>query len=360
MGWVAPSGWCCSRSSTLRIFHSPAQSCRADCTRLYRFGLQPTISRWGVSDTVVKSAALIVQEGILKVIFSLTPLYLATNFKGLGWSLAGSLRMAGIPAVLYGAQNLLTMAAYQNVDAITFNILNQSKLVWTAVFLRTLLGIRLAWNETVALILIMSTTVLVGTDPAKISKASGAARGSENFGLGVVCTLAGSMLSGLSSTLIQYNLQNLKRNSYLMSAELGAYTCLTLCVKVAVEAVLGVGDGAKLASRPFFEGFTQSTWVPLTVSALGGIVVGQVTRHMGGLGKAYGILAGLIVSSLVSVSEITWRLAVAAPLVAAAFWLRFVYPQRDKRSQRPGKAPESQVQLRRSPRLRAKRGRAGQ
>jgi hypothetical protein len=44
-----------------------------------------------------------------------------------GWTLSSSLLLAGLPAILYATQGVLTYLGYQNTDSVTFNGLNQTK-----------------------------------------------------------------------------------------------------------------------------------------------------------------------------------------------------------------------------------------
>mmetsp|Transcript_24953 Transcript_24953/g.40088 ORF Transcript_24953/g.40088 Transcript_24953/m.40088 type:complete len:187 (-) Transcript_24953:170-730(-) len=142
--------------------------------------------------------------------------------------------------------------------------------------------------------------------------------------VGIGLTLVAGAISGVASTVMQYNLQRLERNSYLMSAELGFFSACFLILKLLCEAyVLGIGDGQRILNSSFFDGFDRYTVLPLMSTACGGIVVGKVTYHLGGVGKAYGLLAGLVLSLLIHADTITWRLLTAVPLIILAFWLKF-------------------------------------
>mmetsp|Transcript_27275 Transcript_27275/g.37961 ORF Transcript_27275/g.37961 Transcript_27275/m.37961 type:complete len:91 (+) Transcript_27275:51-323(+) len=61
-------------------------------------------------------------------------------------------------------------------------------------------------------------------------------------------------------------------------------------------------------------------------TACGGIVVGKVTYHLGGIGKAYALLAGLIISAFMYPNAVTWRLLLAVPSLVLAFYLKFAFP----------------------------------
>uniref|UniRef100_A0A2P2J7R5 CMP-sialic acid transporter 5 n=1 Tax=Rhizophora mucronata TaxID=61149 RepID=A0A2P2J7R5_RHIMU len=60
------------------------------------------------------------------------------------WSVVGSLTSSGLPAAIYALQNSLLQISYKNLDSLTFSILNQTKIFFTALFtyiiLRYVLG----------------------------------------------------------------------------------------------------------------------------------------------------------------------------------------------------------------------------
>lgn len=56
------------------------------------------------------------------------------------WSITRSLTASGLPAAIYALQNSLLQISYKNLDSLTFSILNQTKLLFTAFFTYLILG----------------------------------------------------------------------------------------------------------------------------------------------------------------------------------------------------------------------------
>ena len=128
------------------------------------------------------------------------------------------------PAACYLVQNLAMQRAYADLDSLTFNCLNQTKLVATAFFLFVLLRQRQSGQQLVALaMLLLAGLLLQLTGEQRAASSAGAVK---NFRRGVAvrggvtprcwpaltslraqaCLLA-SALSGLASTLTQISLQ---------------------------------------------------------------------------------------------------------------------------------------------------------
>lgn len=55
------------------------------------------------------------------------------------WSLADSLIASGLPAAIYALQNSLLQVSYRNLDSLTFSMLNQTKIFFTALFMYIIL-----------------------------------------------------------------------------------------------------------------------------------------------------------------------------------------------------------------------------
>lgn len=70
---------------------------------------------------VICALVLMAKEGTLKKIYR-------------EWTLFGSLTASGLPAAIYALQNSLLQISYKNLDSLTFSILNQTKLFFTALF----------------------------------------------------------------------------------------------------------------------------------------------------------------------------------------------------------------------------------
>ena len=56
------------------------------------------------------------------------------------WTFVGSLTTSGLPAAIYALQNSLLQISYKNLDSLTFSMLNQTKLFFTALFTYIILG----------------------------------------------------------------------------------------------------------------------------------------------------------------------------------------------------------------------------
>jgi len=91
-------------------------------------------------DTIVTSLVLATEAAkvICTIVLLIAEGSLKKQFRN--WTLAGSLTASGLPAAIYALQNSLLQISYKNLDSLTFSILNQTKLLWTAFFTYLILG----------------------------------------------------------------------------------------------------------------------------------------------------------------------------------------------------------------------------
>ncbi|EKX51550.1 hypothetical protein GUITHDRAFT_65850, partial [Guillardia theta CCMP2712] len=236
-----------------------------------------------------------------------------------------SLKFAALPALIYAVQNLLTQVGYQNLDFLTFNLLNQTKILFMAFFIYQLMGIRQSHMQ-------VCLQVRVGL------KADGSEPKNPNsndeddihndFWLGVIPVLGASLMSGLAGGLSQVALQRSKRNSYLYTMEIATYSIISLSALIFIYPE----DREAMLTRGVFGGWTRMTSLPVFTNAMGGIFVGQVTKYGGGVKKGFATIFGILITTFLqsfiynkSISVMTW---VAIPLVITSICLHSMFPAR--------------------------------
>jgi UDP-sugar transporter A1/2/3 len=82
---------------------------------------------------VVCALNLMAKDGSLKKVYK-------------DWTLVGALTASGLPAVIYALQNILLQISYKNLDSLTFSILNQTKILFTAFFTYVILRYVPEWH----------------------------------------------------------------------------------------------------------------------------------------------------------------------------------------------------------------------
>jgi UDP-sugar transporter A1/2/3 len=261
--------------------------------------------------------------------------------------------------------------AYQNLEALTFNVLNQTKILSAALSCYFIMGKRQSRTQVISLcILILSTLVIEEIlTPSAIVSIVSMRGGAPAFGLhnafkgmtgasssvggskrhvthGVVPLLVASLISGMAGALTQKNLQGsqggtsifrkrgtsnetppvsrLPRNAYLFSMEMNVASVILLLASLILSS-----DGRTIIRSPrtFFSNWTPETFIPVITNSIGGILVGLVTKHAGSVRKGFALIFGLLLSGMLQAgggAGIQAHQVVGGLLAAASLWMHTV------------------------------------
>ena len=169
-------------SATRRPSRRPAsRRARARCScacSASSSGCSPSLARRCTAPETIKSVVVLSTDGV-KVVLALFMLAFedrATRAAILGaWTLADSLTYAAVPAALYALQNWLCQLGYQQLDSLTYNLLNQTKTLSAALNLYLFLGRRQSATQVFALGLLLTSAAMLTVPPGDAARARRAA-----------------------------------------------------------------------------------------------------------------------------------------------------------------------------------------
>eukprot|EP00565_Helicotheca_tamesis_P009188 CAMPEP_0185729944 /NCGR_PEP_ID=MMETSP1171-20130828/7770_1 /TAXON_ID=374046 /ORGANISM="Helicotheca tamensis, Strain CCMP826" /LENGTH=450 /DNA_ID=CAMNT_0028398893 /DNA_START=27 /DNA_END=1376 /DNA_ORIENTATION=+ len=299
-----------------------------------QFAVQPALSRKYTSQKANRRGVIFVQEIIkftLAGIFLLSTGMDSTRRAVQGWTFKACAAVAGIPAALYAVQNVCALMAYQNLDSVTFNVLNQTKTLSAALCCFLIMGKGQSRLQIFSLlVLFVSSLITEGT--VKLDAIFGTTNGDDDddkkaeivvstdddeeedkekenddskidmkrrFTMGIIPVALASFISGLAGALAQKSLQGVGgtgggRNSQLFTMELSFFSAIVL----ALSIIGNENDRESIKENGLFYGWTPKTLIPLTVNAAGGILVGLVTKYAGSVRKGFALIAGLFLTGI--------------------------------------------------------------
>ena len=247
---------------------------------------------------------------------------------------------------------MCSLIAYQNLDAITYNVLNQTKTLSAAFCCYLLMKKKQSSVQMMALLLLLLAALVmekvvpldtlmmpyywisssgmgdtsnnnddVGSSSSIMSNLSG-----RHFTHGVVPIMIASFLSGLAGAITQKSLQVGNRNALLFTIELCVASILLLLI-----SFLSSDDGKKIKERGFFDEWTIYTCVPILTNSAGGILVGLVIKYAGTVRKGFALIFGILLSgavqSLLDENKSLSKEDVAGGILAAiSLWMHSTHP----------------------------------
>lgn len=195
-----------------------------------------------------------------------------------------------VPSVLYSIQNNLLYYALSHLDAATFQVGYQLKILTTAIFSMYILGKRLTSNEWIALVLLF-----IGVCMAQLS-AHKRADEHANTTLGGVAVLLAACTSGFSGVYFESILKSSTGTSlWMRNIQMG--------VSSIVAAYLGVymsGELPSVIKLGFFHGYTWMVIWVILLQAVGGLIVAVVVKYADNILKGFAASFSIVTSCILS------------------------------------------------------------
>jgi len=216
-------------------------------------------------------------------------------FSSDSWKLA-------IPAALYTLQNSLQYVAVSNLDAATFQVTYQLKILTTAIFSVTMLDRTLTVKKWVSLVFLMGGVAIVqiptGNNGSQHLKAEDSAGQLQmNRSLGLMSVVIACAISGLAGVYFEKVLKDSTQVTlWIRNVQLSFYSLFP-------ALFLGVifKDGAEIAKVGFFSGYNWVVWTAITFQAVGGLLVALVVNYADNIAKNFATSISIIISFAASV-----------------------------------------------------------
>lgn len=240
-------------------------------------------------------------------------------FSSDSWKLA-------IPAALYTLQNSLQYTAVSNLDATTFQVTYQLKILTTAFFSVAMLNRTLSKIQWVSLVLLTLGIAMVQITPDAFqdfvslaatyvhSGASGSAsdkktgkepklgvrslEGTEamNPQLGLLAVIIACCLSGLAGVYFEKVLKGSSASLWVRNVQLSFYSLFpALFLGVVLK------DGSQIADKGFFHGYNIVVWSAIFLQAIGGLIVALCVKYADNIAKNFAASISIILSCVASV-----------------------------------------------------------
>ncbi|KAK3831488.1 MAG: nucleotide-sugar transporter [Linnemannia gamsii] len=213
-----------------------------------------------------------------------------------------------IPSGLYALQNNLLYIALSNLEAATFQVTYQLKILSTAVFSVVMLNRRLTKQKWLSLCLLMLGVTLVQLqngdsdfldtsgvgDELDSSSSEDDSLVSQNPIIGLFAVLTSCISSGFAGCYFEKILKGSESDMWVRNLQLG--------VSGSMFSFLAMFyDRQKIYEGGMFQGYSAITWCVITNQALGGLLVAIVVKYADNILKGFATSLSIIISGMISV-----------------------------------------------------------
>lgn len=234
-----------------------------------------------------------------------------------------------VPALLYTVQNNLQYVAISNLDAATFQVTYQLKILTTALFSVFMLNKALVKLQWLSLLMLFIGVSMVQLQPTQQSSSRAKddvsnetvqqEKVAQSPMLGLVAVILSSLCSGFAGVYFEKILKGSKTSIWLRNIQLGIYGTVIGLVGMRIK------DGDKVDEKGMLFGYTVLVWIVISMQAFGGLLVAVVVKYADNILKGFATSFAIIISCVVSVYlfdfHINGQFMLGAVLVIAAVLL---------------------------------------
>lgn len=286
-------------------------------------GLSMRYARTRTGDMFMSSSAVVLAE----VVKLLTCIGLVYNEEG-SWKMCikalhnviikqpvDTLKVS-IPSLVYIIQNNLLYVSASHLDAATYQVTYQLKILTTAMFSLIILKRSLLFVQWVALVILLIGVVLVQLAQTEVSNINGI---QQNRLLGFGAALSACVLSGFAGIYFEKILKGSDISVWMRNVQLsflslpfGLFTCLLY-------------DWNKVWNDGFFFGYDTFVWYLVVLQAGGGLIVAVVVKYADNILKGFATSLAIVISCVVSIYlfnfNLTLQFVFGASLVICSIFM---------------------------------------
>ena len=209
------------------------------------------------------------------------------------WDSPNEMLKLCVPSFLYTVQNNLLYLALTNLDAATYQILYQLKILTTAIFSATMLGRRFSRTKWASLVVLTCGVAVV-----QISGSSDSHNASDNEDrnriVGLVAVLCAACTSGFSGVYFEKILKGSDVSLWIRNIQMGIPSMCIALVTAYLE------DSVEITQKGFFVGYSPTVVSVITVQAVGGLIVAVVVKYADNVLKVFASSFSILLSCIIS------------------------------------------------------------
>lgn len=222
-----------------------------------------------------------------------------------------------VPSFIYLIQNNLLYVSASNLDAATYQVTYQMKILTTAMFAVIILRKQLKGTQWIALVLLTAGVALVQLS----SSDGGSSASSENQNrlLGCIAAISACCCSGFAGIYFEKILKGSDVSVWVRNVQL-SFLSLPLGFMTAY-----INDFSLITEKGFFFGYDSYVTYLVVLNAVGGLLVAMVVKYADNILKGFATSLAIVLSTVASVFMfgfvITFQFAIGTGFVIGSIFM---------------------------------------
>lgn len=216
-----------------------------------------------------------------------------------------------IPAILYVIQNNLQFVAASNLDAATFQVTYQMKILTTAGFSVLMLRKKLSFMQWISLFFLAIGVGIVQLQSiGETANTSSSGESTMNRMKGLLAVMAACMTSGLAGVYFEMVLKTTQADLWIRNVQLSLFSLLPALMPILFShqttSEMSVIDWI----TSLFDNFGPWAWATVFIQVLGGLVTAMVIKYSDNILKGFATSLSIVASFLASVALFNHHISV--------------------------------------------------
>ena len=224
-----------------------------------------------------------------------------------------------IPALLYAIHNNLVFLGLVYLDAPTYQLLNNVKIIVTGLLYRTFLKKPLRMVQWIGLGVLMLGQMVATMDTTGASPNS---EKSQTFATGVMVMGVLASMSGMAGVYNEFLLKGSADSTHWQNLQLYMFSVFFCSLQFVYSRIMGSSE------KGFFEGFEYMTWAVILTSATMGQAVSFVLKYTNNITNRFATAGSLLLTTFGSFvlfgTEVQVPFYLGVGLIGMAFALYFI------------------------------------
>lgn len=221
-----------------------------------------------------------------------------------------------VPSLIYVLQNNLLYVSAANLDAATYQVTYQLKILTTAIFAVFMLKKKLLSTQWGSLLILVCGVALVQLSSGGETRVVTV---EQNRVLGFAAALGACVLSGFAGIFFEKMLKTSDLSVWMRNIQLSLLSLpLSLLTSFA-------NDGSLISTNGFFFGYDLFVWFLVLLQAGGGLIVAVVVKYADNILKGFATSLAIVLSCIVSIYlfgfQLTLQFAFGTVLVIISVFL---------------------------------------
>lgn len=198
-----------------------------------------------------------------------------------------------VPSLLYTVQNNLLYLALTNLDASTYQVCYQLKILTTALFSVLLLQRKFSRQKWTALVVLTMGVAIVQLSGSGDKHHDGASDHMHRL-IGLAAVLCAACTSGFAGVYFEKILKGSQTTLWLRNIQMGIPSIVIAFLTIYFK------DSKVVAEQGILGGFSTIVWIVIIVQAAGGLIVAVVVKYADNVLKVFASSFSIIISCIIS------------------------------------------------------------